>query len=53
MSNFLKIREVNHENLNIFVGACVEPPNICIIWQYCSKGSLRVSKRVDRMFILS
>ncbi|XP_070572062.1 atrial natriuretic peptide receptor 1-like [Ptychodera flava] len=34
-------REMNHENVNPFVGACVEPPNICLIWHYCPKGSLQ------------
>ncbi|ELU18794.1 hypothetical protein CAPTEDRAFT_180115 [Capitella teleta] len=35
------MREINHENLNGFVGACVDPPNICIVTKYCSKGSLQ------------
>ncbi|ELU04879.1 hypothetical protein CAPTEDRAFT_138341, partial [Capitella teleta] len=35
------MREINHENLNPFIGACVEPPNICILTKYCTKGSLQ------------
>ncbi|KAK2151074.1 hypothetical protein LSH36_376g01001 [Paralvinella palmiformis] len=37
---FSEMKDILHENLNVFVGACIEPPNICILWQYCSKGSL-------------
>nr|XP_006813675.1 PREDICTED: atrial natriuretic peptide receptor 1-like [Saccoglossus kowalevskii] len=38
----LKImREVRHENLNPFIGVCIDNPNICIVTQYCSKGSLQ------------
>ena len=31
---------MNHENVCGFVGACVDPPNLCVIMQYCPKGSL-------------
>jgi hypothetical protein len=36
------MKEINHENLNSFVGACVEAPNICILTKYCTKRSLQV-----------
>ncbi|XP_029466605.1 guanylate cyclase 2G-like [Rhinatrema bivittatum] len=35
------MRELKHENLVSFFGVCTEPPNICIITQYCKKGSLK------------
>ena len=41
----LQMKDITHENLNVFVGACVDPPNICILWHYCAKGSLLVSKQ--------
>ena len=31
---------LNHTNLNGFVGACLEAPNICLCWEYAMKGSL-------------
>jgi len=38
----LQIREVHHPNLTRFFGACVEASNICILTEYCSRGSLQV-----------
>ncbi|XP_077996445.1 atrial natriuretic peptide receptor 1-like [Glandiceps talaboti] len=34
-------RDLNHENVNSFVGACIESPHICLLWHYCHKGSLQ------------
>jgi Protein tyrosine and serine/threonine kinase len=34
------MREVRHENLSQFVGACVDTNNICILTNYCARGSL-------------
>ncbi|XP_021512798.1 guanylate cyclase 2G-like [Meriones unguiculatus] len=33
--------ELKHENIIPFFGVCTEPPNICILTQYCKKGSLK------------
>nr|XP_033799297.1 guanylate cyclase 2G-like isoform X2 [Geotrypetes seraphini] len=35
------MRELKHENLVAFFGVCTEPPNICLVTQYCKKGSLK------------
>ncbi|XP_034633004.1 guanylate cyclase 2G-like [Trachemys scripta elegans] len=35
------MRELRHENLVAFFGICTEIPNICIITEYCKKGSLK------------
>ncbi|XP_060028242.1 guanylate cyclase 2G-like [Erinaceus europaeus] len=32
---------LRHENIIHFFGICGEPPNICIVTQYCQKGSLK------------
>ena len=45
MFQLFQIRELSHENINPFIGACIDPPNICIITTYCPKGSLEVSRR--------
>ncbi|KAK2571574.1 Resact receptor [Acropora cervicornis] len=37
-----QIRDIRHDNLTQFIGACVDSPNICILFQYCPKGSLQV-----------
>uniref|UniRef100_A0A3Q2CKS9 Guanylate cyclase n=1 Tax=Cyprinodon variegatus TaxID=28743 RepID=A0A3Q2CKS9_CYPVA len=36
-----KMKEMKHENLVQFFGVCIEPPNICLVTQYCKKGSLK------------
>ncbi|XP_038064179.1 guanylate cyclase 32E-like [Patiria miniata] len=55
----LKImRDLCHANLCAFVGACADAPNICIITEYCSRGSLQDilendDIKLDNMFIAS
>lgn len=39
----VKMRDMRHDNVCQFVGACVDPPHICILMTYCAKGSLLVS----------
>lgn len=31
---------LRHPNIAMFLGACTKPPNLCIIIEYCSRGSL-------------
>jgi hypothetical protein len=47
------MREVRHENLNPFLGACVEPGNICIVTNYCPKGSLQVQEIVLSTLVIT
>uniref|UniRef100_A0A452V4I3 Guanylate cyclase n=1 Tax=Ursus maritimus TaxID=29073 RepID=A0A452V4I3_URSMA len=35
------MRDVQNEHLTRFVGACTDPPNICILTEYCPRGSLQ------------
>lgn len=37
-----KLKELSHDNINTFVGANIEPGNNYILFNYCTKGSLRV-----------
>ncbi|XP_030610230.1 guanylate cyclase 2G [Archocentrus centrarchus] len=58
IAEFSVMKEMKHENLVQFFGACIEPPNICLVFQYCRKGSLKdVFKAsdvdLDGMFKLS
>ncbi|XP_069373770.1 guanylate cyclase 2G isoform X2 [Paralichthys olivaceus] len=55
---FSVMKEMKHENLVQFFGACIEPPNMCLVMQYCKKGSLKDVLRtseveLDGMFKLS
>ncbi|XP_074654709.1 atrial natriuretic peptide receptor 1-like [Tubulanus polymorphus] len=34
------MRESTHENVNQFIGACLDPPNYCLLYSYSAKGSL-------------
>ncbi|XP_033738737.1 atrial natriuretic peptide receptor 1-like [Pecten maximus] len=34
------VRTMDHTNLCKFVGGCVKVPNVCILMEYCLKGSL-------------
>uniref|UniRef100_A0A668AS63 Guanylate cyclase n=1 Tax=Myripristis murdjan TaxID=586833 RepID=A0A668AS63_9TELE len=52
------LNEMKHENLVQFFGVCFEPPNVCLVLQYCKKGSLKDILRssdieLDWMFKLS
>ncbi len=34
------MRQLSHENLNTFVGLCIDGPQLISIWGYCIRGSL-------------
>ncbi|XP_073774675.1 guanylate cyclase 2G isoform X3 [Danio rerio] len=41
IAEFNMLKEMKHENLVQFFGVCIDPPNVCIVMQYCKKGSLK------------
>ncbi|XP_038077863.1 atrial natriuretic peptide receptor 1-like [Patiria miniata] len=41
LKEFKQLRDLQHTNINPFLGACVELPNVCIVYKYCSRGSLQ------------
>lgn len=41
-SFFWQMRELRHDNINPFIGACIDSPSILIVTAYCAKGSLQV-----------
>ncbi|XP_054763655.2 speract receptor-like [Lytechinus pictus] len=53
-----EMRDLCHPNLCQFIGACPDPPNICILTEYCTRGSLQDilendDIKLDEMFIAS
>ncbi|XP_042363673.1 guanylate cyclase 2G [Plectropomus leopardus] len=58
IAEFNVMKEMKHENLVQFFGVCIEPPNVCVVTQYCRKGSLKdvlksTDVELDSMFKLS
>ena len=52
------MREIRHENLVPFLGACVDTGNVFILTPYCSRGNLHdvlgnEDYRIDNMFTAS
>lgn len=45
MKEMRLLRELRHDNINSFIGACVEPMSLLLVTDYCAKGSLYVSKK--------
>ncbi|KYN04686.1 Guanylate cyclase 32E [Cyphomyrmex costatus] len=45
------MRNVRHQNLNSFIGACIESSNIYMIVDYCSRGSLKDILKNDKIIL--
>jgi len=43
MRRCVQLKELNHDNIMTFIGACTEPGHICYIMQYCSRGTVQVN----------
>lgn len=37
----LKMKDLQHDHLVRFIGACIDPPHCCLLTEYCSRGSLQ------------
>ncbi|KAL5292996.1 hypothetical protein ACFFRR_011640 [Megaselia abdita] len=58
MKEMRLLRELRHDNINSFIGACVEPMRIVLVTDYCAKGSLydiieNEDIKLDDLFIAS
>ena len=40
---YLQLKELNHDNIEAFVGASIEPGHICYLMQSCNRGTVQVS----------
>uniref|UniRef100_A0AC34Q8K7 Guanylate cyclase n=1 Tax=Panagrolaimus sp. JU765 TaxID=591449 RepID=A0AC34Q8K7_9BILA len=41
ISEYRQMRGMDHDNINRFVGLCLDGPEVLSIWRFCSRGSLR------------
>ncbi|XP_041356301.1 atrial natriuretic peptide receptor 1-like [Gigantopelta aegis] len=39
--NIKRVRDLQNDHVVRFIGACIDPPNQCILTEYCPKGSLQ------------
>lgn len=58
MKEMRLLRDLRHDNINSFIGACIEPMSILLVTDYCAKGSLydiieNEDIKLDKMFIAS
>lgn len=58
MKEMRLLRELRHDNVNSFIGACVQPTKLYLVTDYCAKGSLydiieNEDIKLDKMFIAS
>ena len=40
LTPLVQMKDMSHDHLVTFIGACIEPPHVCILTDFCSKGSL-------------
>jgi hypothetical protein len=40
LMEFKKMKDLQHDHITRFAGACVDQPHCCIVTEYCPKGSL-------------
>ncbi|RWS25010.1 atrial natriuretic peptide receptor 1-like isoform X3 [Leptotrombidium deliense] len=41
MIEMKKVKDLQNDHIVRFIGACVDPPSMCLITEYCPKGSLQ------------
>ncbi|CAI5451737.1 unnamed protein product [Caenorhabditis angaria] len=52
------LRSIDHENLNRFIGLCLDGPQMLSLWRYCSRGSIadviqKATIQMDNFFVYS
>ncbi|KAK6032555.1 hypothetical protein OSTOST_01265, partial [Ostertagia ostertagi] len=52
------MRELEHDNINRFLGLCLDGPQLLSIWKYCARGSVndvitKGSVSMDNVFVFA
>lgn len=47
-----EMKDLQHDHLTRFCGACVDAPNYCIVTEYCPKGSLEDILENEKVFVV-
>jgi len=47
----MQLKELNHDNIQSFIGACIEPGHICYLMQRCTRGTVQVCSYMHRWVI--
>ena len=37
------LSNLRHPNMVLYIGACTKPPNVCIVTEWCDRGSLNTA----------
>jgi uncharacterized membrane protein YadS len=38
-----QMKDINHENVNAFIGACIKNLSLVVVSAFCSRGNLQVA----------
>jgi len=43
INSCVQLKELNHNNIKAFIGACVDSGHICYLMQACNRGTVQVT----------
>ncbi|MFH4977786.1 hypothetical protein AB6A40_004495 [Gnathostoma spinigerum] len=49
LMEFKRMKDLQHDHITRFTGACVDCPHYCLVWEYCPKGSLEDILENDKL----
>ena len=40
---FVQLKDLSHDNVTMFIGACNEPGHVCYVLQFCTRGTVQAN----------